>query len=205
MRKVLNLYAGLGGNRKKWEGVKVTAVEISEDIARVYKEQHPEDELIIGDAHEYLHEHYQDFDFIWSSPPCQSHSRMVKGTRHNVSKYPEMSLYQEIILLKEHFKGRFVVENVAPYYTPLIRPTFKIDRHYFWTNFNVFPIKHKNTKNFIMEQDPQKLKDWLGIQYEGNIYHKGNHDPCNVLRNCVHPDIGLHIYEESLKDGLFNL
>lgn len=27
MIKVLNLYAGIGGNRKLWEGVEVTAVE----------------------------------------------------------------------------------------------------------------------------------------------------------------------------------
>ena len=37
MIKVLNLYAGIGGNRKLWKDVEVTAVEINEEIAGVYK------------------------------------------------------------------------------------------------------------------------------------------------------------------------
>jgi len=69
--KVLNLYGGLGGNRKLWQGVEVTMVEINEDIATVYAKENPNDEIIIGDAHEYLREHFSEFDFIWSSPPCQ--------------------------------------------------------------------------------------------------------------------------------------
>ena len=32
--KVLNLYAGLGGNRKLWNGVNVVAIEIDENIGR---------------------------------------------------------------------------------------------------------------------------------------------------------------------------
>ena len=67
--KVLNLYAGLGGNRQLWSGVDVTAVEMDEKIANVYSRNNPDDTVIIGDAHKYLLENYQDFDFIWSSPP----------------------------------------------------------------------------------------------------------------------------------------
>jgi DNA (cytosine-5)-methyltransferase 1 len=97
--KVLNLYSGLGGNRKHWQGVEVTAVEMQENIAEVYKQQYPNDTVVIGDAHEYLINNYEKFDFIWSSPPCQTHSRMVKATRHDIRKYPEMELYQEIVWL----------------------------------------------------------------------------------------------------------
>jgi DNA (cytosine-5)-methyltransferase 1 len=80
--KVLNLYSGLGGNRKSWKDCEVTSVESDQIIAKQYQEFYPKDELIISDAHEYLLENYQDFDFIWSSPPCQSHSKMMKATRH---------------------------------------------------------------------------------------------------------------------------
>lgn len=66
MIKVLNLYAGLGGNRKLWENVKVTAVELRPDIARVYADHFPEDELIICDAHQYLLDHYSEYDFVWT-------------------------------------------------------------------------------------------------------------------------------------------
>jgi hypothetical protein len=46
---VLNLYAGLGGNRKHWNA-KVTAVERQPDIAAAYTAQYPED---VGWRHYY--------------------------------------------------------------------------------------------------------------------------------------------------------
>ena len=73
--KVLNLYACLGGNRYKWSNCDVTAIELDEDLARLYKERFPTDNVIVCDAHEYLLNHYKEFDFIWSSTPCPSHSR----------------------------------------------------------------------------------------------------------------------------------
>ena len=203
--KILNLYAGLGGNRKLWKNVEVTAVDINKEVLEVYRKYNPEDKIILGDAHDYLLKHYMEFDFIWSSPRCQSHSKMMKGTRHYVVKYPEMELYQEVILLQNFCSGgqKFVVENVKPYYKPLINPSFELNRHLYWTNFNVFPFKNKNIKNFISEQNPKVLMDHLGIHYDKNIYMPGSHDPCTPLRNCVHPLCGLHIFNESKRDGLF--
>lgn len=50
--KVLNLYAGLGGNRKLWgKDHDITAVENDEKIAKVYSDLFPNDKLVIGDAH----------------------------------------------------------------------------------------------------------------------------------------------------------
>lgn len=67
MSNYLNLYAGLGGNRKKLpDDVQVTAVEMDGRIAAVYKRLYPQDTVIIGDAHQYLLDHYEEFDFIWS-------------------------------------------------------------------------------------------------------------------------------------------
>lgn len=206
--KILNLYSGIGGNRKLWgDEHDITAVERNEDIAKIYKDNNPTDEVIVGDAHQFLLENYDQYDFIWSSPPCQSHSKMVKATRHDVRKYPDMILYQEIIFLKNFFKGKWVVENVEPYYTPLIRPDRTIGRHLFWCNFNIFHFNAPEFKGFINSgtiESANKLKEWLGISYEGAIYYDGNHCPSQVLRNCVHPDLGLHIFRESQKDGLFN-
>ena len=102
--KILNLYAGIGGNRKLWDGdIEVTAIENNPEIAKIYQDFFPNDKVIITDAHQYLLEHFKEFDFIWSSPPCPSHSRTnyflkAKG----VIRYPDMKLYEEIILLK-HF------------------------------------------------------------------------------------------------------
>ena len=197
MKKSLNLYAGIGGNRKKWNGTKVTAVEMNTQIADVYRQQYPADDVVIGDAHKYLIEHYREFDFIWSSPPCQTHSRMAKGTRHQNRKYPDMALYQEVIFLQHFFKGLWVVENVKPYYEPLIQPTAVIGRHYFWANFEIAPFDISNHPNFIKSAtsaETESLKAWLGIDYPGNIYYDGNHDPGQVLRNCVHPSLGEHVF-----------
>jgi DNA (cytosine-5)-methyltransferase 1 len=195
--KVLNLYAGIGGNRKLWQDVEVTAVEYNEKIAGVYSELYPNDKVIIGDAHGFLLKHYSEFDFIWSSPTCQSHSRMNKFTRHNTIRYADMGLYQEIILLKEFFKGKWVVENVQPYYEPLIKAR-KVGRHLFWSNFPIMPFDLKTPKNFTKLatlDGKQKMMDWLGIHFEQNIYYEGNHCPVQVLRNAVHPLLGKHIMD----------
>lgn len=194
--KCLNLYSGLGGNRLKWSGVEVTAVESDPKIADVYKAQFPDDCLIIGDAHDYLLENFESFDFIWSSPPCQSHSRMMKATRHKSKRYPDLKLYEEILLLREHYKGHWVVENVVPYYEPLIKGK-KMGRHMVWSNFDFDHFDIRRPQGLINKcntNDKRELQEWLGIRYEGNIYYGNNHDPSQVLRNCVHPDFGLHIF-----------
>ena len=197
--KILNLYAGLGGNRQHWKNVDVTAVEKNTDIANVYLEQEAakNDTMIIGDAHQYLLDHHQEFDFIWSSPPCQSHSRMIRSGRNRKPRYPDMKLYEEILFLKYNFSGPWIVENVIPYYEPLM-PAQKMGRHLFWANFDIPDFQAPKFKNFINEQNlkaKEKLMEWLGIFYDKNIYYEGNHCPTQILRNCVHPDVGEHIFK----------
>lgn len=198
--KVLNLYAGLGGNRKLWKDVEVTAVEMESDIAEVYSAHNPDDQIIIGDAHEYLLNHYEEFDFIWSSPPCQSHSRMIRSGRNRKPRYPDMKLYEEILLLKHDFKGLWCVENVIPYYEPLVKPQ-KIGRHLFWANFDIPFFQVPEFKNFINRQNltaKKEMQEWLGIHYEKNIYYGTNHCPTQILRNCVHPLLGDHVFNSAM-------
>lgn len=193
--KVLNLYAGIGGNRKLWTDVEVTAVEKNEAIASVYQRLYPGDTVIVADAHEYLLTHIHEFDFIWSSPTCQTHSRMNKFTRHKRLRYPDMNLYQEIILLQQFFKGQWVVENVVPYYEPLIKAT-KVGRHLFWTNIKITPYEINTPNDFTNLSNmagKKVMMDWLGIHFDENIYYEGNHCPVQVLRNAVHPLLGEHI------------
>jgi len=125
--KVLNLYSGIGGNRKLWDDVEVTAVEWDPKIAAIYQDFFPDDIMIITDAHSYLLEHFKEYDFIWSSPPCPTHSRLrtlMHGQKKNNQeyKYPDMKLYEEIIFLDNWFDGLYCVENVIGYYDPLIKP-----------------------------------------------------------------------------------
>jgi len=198
--KVLNLYAGIGGNRKHWKNCEVTAVEYTQVIADVYQELNPKDTVIVGDAHQYLLDHYEEFDFIWSSPPCQSHSKLARYGRNKKPKYPDMRLYEQIIFLHHNFKGKWVVENVQPYYKEMI-PCQKIGRHLFWANFDITPIKAPQFKNMINSQnlkEKAKLMAWLGIHYEKNIYYDGNHCPTQILRNCVHPNVGLSVFNDAI-------
>jgi DNA (cytosine-5)-methyltransferase 1 len=202
--KILNLYSGIGGNRKLWAGEhQVTSVEINQKIADVYRGLFPQDEVVVGDAHQYLLENFENFDFIWSSPPCQSHSKMMKATRHKVIKYPDMKLYEEIIFLKNFFKGKWIVENVKPYYEPLIKPTKTFGRHIIWNNFEVDDFEVPSISGFINKgtvKEANELKKWLGLEYEGNLYYEGNHCPGQILRNCVHPDLGAHILNSIKND-----
>lgn len=132
--KILNLYAGIGGNRKLWGDTHdITAIESEQYIADVYKKLYPNDTVIVTDAHQYLLDRYKEFDLIWSSPPCPSHSKMRTSLVKSEPVYPDMKLYEEVIFLKHFFKGIWVVENVKPYYRPLI-PANELGRHLFWTN-----------------------------------------------------------------------
>lgn len=197
--KILNLYAGLGGNRKNWADCEVTAVENDPRIAAVYSRLHPNDTVIVGDAHEYLRENFREFDFIWSSPPCPTHSRMAKATRHKNRNYPDMQLYQEILFLQHFYKGHWVVENVVPFYEPLVKPGKKVGRHCFWSSFEFEADDVKRPANFINMANlagKQALMDWLDIHYEENIYYAKNHCPAQILRNCVHPKLGEQIYNQ---------
>jgi DNA (cytosine-5)-methyltransferase 1 len=200
--KILNLYAGLGGNRKLWEGHQVTAVELDARIAAVYQRLHPQDTVVTEDAHAYLLAHHREFDFVWTSPPCQTHGRMAQATRHKLDRYVDMSLYQEILFLKHKFKGSWVVENVKPFYAPLVSPTFAIGRHLFWASFTPPPIEDVERPadfiNLCNLAGKKKLMDWLGIHYEENIYYGDNHCPAQILRNCVHPIIGKRILDAAL-------
>lgn len=141
--KILNLYCGIGGNRKLWtpngNEHEITAVENDPNIANIYQKFFPKDKVIVADAHQYLLDHHQEFDFIWSSPPCPSHSCFRKNFSCNVGAspiYPDMKLYEEILFLQGYFKGKYVVENVKSWYKPLIKPQL-LQRHYFWSNFHI--------------------------------------------------------------------
>ena len=198
--KILNLYCGIGGNRKLWpDKYNITAVEFNEDIANIYKDLYPNDKVIVADAHQYLLENYKEFNFIWSSPPCQSHSI----TNHflnaqGIIRYPKMELYQEIILLKHFFKGKYCIENVKSYYEPLIKPQTS-GRHYFWANFKIPYLK---VKKQIGRMNGKKLE--LGNTQAGcrsnnlnklgfNLDKYNFKDKDKLLRNCVSPKIGLSI------------
>jgi len=202
--EVLNLYAGIGGNRKLWgdvEDVNVTAVELNEEVAEEYRRLHPDDDMVVADAHKYLQKNHADYDYIWSSPPCQSHSTVTfatcqGNTGFNATRepeYPDMNLYQEIVFLRNYFDGDWAVENVNPYYEPLIQGQH-IDRHLFWSNYYIPDFNAPERDFEVSQSQKEQLESWLGLRTESNIYMGTSHDPAQVLRNCVHPELGKHVF-----------
>ena len=194
--KILNLYAGIGGNRKLWGDLDITSVEYNPEIAEVYKDYFPNDNLIIGDAHKYLEEHFEEYDFIWSSPPCPTHSKMRKNMMGGKSPiYPDMKLWQEIIFLKGYFKGNWVIENVITWYEPLIEP-IKIGRHYYWSNFNInYDDKETQKEIELFDENVFDNKKW-GYDLNGYKF-KSDYNAKKILNNMVHPKTGEAILKEA--------
>lgn len=193
--RVLNLYACLGGNRYKWEDCEITAVELDPELARLYQERFPNDKVVIADAHQYLLNHYKEFDFIWSSPPCPSHSKArfwgSKGGKTDVI-YPDMTLYQEIIFLDKFYEGKYCVENVVPYYEPLI-PGQKRGRHLYWTNFNL-PKEISQRFDVAGTRGVNELKQLCEF-HDYNFYnYKGEQRLNKIARNLVDYEAGLTIF-----------
>ena len=198
--RILNLYACLGGNRYKWDEVadnlEITAVELDPEAARLYKERFPKDEVIVADAHQYLLNHYKEFDFIWSSPPCPSHSRARFARRNTTSAvYPDLKLYEEILFLENYFEGKYCVENVIPYYDPLI-PAQKRDRHLYWTNF-ILPNILSERKQVQME-GKDDVNKWCQFHDYDFRKYKGEQRVQKMARNLVDYEAGKTILETAL-------
>jgi len=180
----------------------ITAVELDIPIAHAYKRFFPMDRVIIGNAHDYLAEHYHEYDFIWSSPPCTTHSvinvankispykdnkKQIENGGGMVPRYPDMSLYQEIIFLGSNFKGKWCVENTFAYYEPLIKPNV-FANHWFWCNFLIPHIETDGRFHDSKIGDLIKRKGFDKFDLSGL-------DKRKVLRNCVEPEVGKHILD----------
>jgi DNA (cytosine-5)-methyltransferase 1 len=206
--KILNLYACLGGNRYKWDEVakeanieiEVTAVELDEEAARLYQERFPNDKVIVADAHQYLLDNFKQFDFIWSSPPCPSHSkvRVTQKARENFKFiYPDLKLYEEIIFLDNFFSGKYVVENVTPYYEPLVAAQ-KRGRHLYWTNFTLpTDLKERKLDGILclMKNEIDTLSKFHDYDFRK---YKGSQRLDKMARNLVDYEAGRTIFEIAL-------
>lgn len=223
--RILNLYAGVGGNRALWPlDAEVTAVELDTEIAQAYVDLWPGDTVIVGDAHQYLLDHLLGgWDFIWSSPPCPTHSKLnAFSARKGQLRYPDLDrLYGEIILLRHRAPAgtRWCVENVIPYYTPLIPPTAKLGRHFAWGNFKLPQLAdtgcrvrtaaevrgarvlrmgaYRAVKPRLGAMDVGEASDFeqaYGLRLPRCAETWGRQKRRQVMRNCVDPAMGLAVW-----------
>lgn len=222
MKKGLILFAGCGGFRygvRGFPGWEWTAVELDPNIAKIYADNFPVDNLIVGDAMEYLRDHAHEFDFIQASPPCQTHSRQRYGLgvcsqnpkqclRH---EFCDPMLWQSIIFMATHPRlkpgVKWLIENVNPYYAHLVKfaPQYraKCGRHYVWTNADLwgydpkmdfelptFNVKNKNGR--IANVSVKNMMATGEIWFDIQKYRGINKQ--QVLRNMFEPKLAAYIF-----------
>jgi len=191
--RILNLFAGIGGNRTLWNGGgahEIIAVEHNQRIAMLYLKRFPNDKVIVADAYEYLEKHYKEFDFIWASPPCTTHSQLNMFP-NSAPRLPDLRLYALIVFLKKWYEGEWIVENVPPYYKPLIKPSAKVDRHYIWCSKDIKNRSYERKPYIEFKDKYKEIAEEFGIDYNlipSNLKRK-------VLRNCVRPEAGKYILD----------
>ena len=111
-------------------------------------------------------------------------------------QYPEMSLYQQVIFLDNFFEGKYVVENVIPYYEPLILAQ-KRGRHLYWTNFKLpNDINERPAIGISVGKDEVKR---LCKFHDYDFYrYKGNQPTNKIARNLVDYEAGKTIFQIAL-------
>jgi DNA (cytosine-5)-methyltransferase 1 len=106
-----------------------------------------------------------------------------------------MKLYQEILFLQNYFKGKYCVENVIPFYEPLIVAK-KRGRHLYWCNFNLPNIlSERKVQISAGSQEVNKLCKFH--EYDFREYN-GNQPINKIARNLVDYEAGRTILETVL-------
>ena len=207
--KVLNGYAGIGGNRKLWNevaNIEVTAIEIDKKIAAVYQDLYPDDIVLTIDAHEYLRLNYNNFDLIFYSPPCKTHTDIRIHNPNFIAGKTEILYYDERLPQEVELMfmlnrlgmlfGKYCIENTKQYHKRMMEAQIRA-RHYFWTNFGVprftLSINKPNHEFGILEE-------W--VKYAGvdlSNYDLNGLDPRQIYRNMVDPQLGKHVFQAALK------
>ena len=111
--------------------------------------------------------------------------------------YPDLKLYEEVIFLDNFFKGKYVVENVTPYYEPLV-PAQKRGRHLYWTNFTLpNDINERKLKGTLclMKNEIDTLCEFHDYDFRK---YKGEQRLDKMARNLVDYEAGRTIFETAL-------
>ena len=106
-----------------------------------------------------------------------------------------MKLYQEILLLNYHFKGKYVVENVIPYYEPLLHPK-KRGRHLYWTNFNL--PSDLGDRRFAISSAKKEVDGLCEFHDYDFRKYKGTQPTNKIARNLVDYEAGKTILETAI-------
>ena len=103
------------------------------------------------------------------------------------------------MFLENYYGGKYCVENVIPYYEPLI-PAKKIGRHLYWTNFRL-PNDLGERKHSIMESKDE-TKKWCEFHNYDFTKYKGTQPVQKIARNLVDYEAGKTIFNIAI--GIIN-
>lgn len=103
-----------------------------------------------------------------------------------------MKLYEEIIFLEHYYKGKYTVENVIPYYEPLI-PAKKRGRHLYWTNFLLPNVLSNRKGNFMVGEN--EVEKWCEFHKIDLSTYKGSQRKDKIARNLVDYEAGKTILD----------
>ena len=112
--KLLDLFCGAGGASMGYykAGFEVVGVDINPQPNYPF-------EFYQADALEFLQEHWNEFDVIHASPPCQAYSRAGIQWRKSGKEYPDLVDKTRELLIKTN--KPYIIENVPG--APLKNPT----------------------------------------------------------------------------------
>jgi len=129
-----------------------------------------------------------------------------------VMPIPKMNeIYGLKIWLDWNFQGKYVIENVQPYYKTPIEPTARIDRHVFWSNFKIRPRRFREKRkghgslenSHIMRDNKEKLITIAMLDdVKEHVLCLTKRLGLQIIRNCVDPRIGEYILEELSENKL---
>ena len=106
-----------------------------------------------------------------------------------------MKLYQEILFLQHYYKGKYVVENVIPYYQPLIQAK-KRGRHLYWTNFNL--PSDLGDRRFAISQTKNEMNGLCIFHDYDFRKYKGTQNKTKIARNLVDYEAGKTILDTAM-------
>ncbi len=203
--KILDLFCGIGGVAKGFQrylleqgmSFEYYAVDVDPKVLRAHKKFNPLSNTILRDAYSFTDDELLEFDFIWASPPCETHSRLNFYNWGNPKKYkePDMRFY-ELIEMLYRLNIPFVVENVEPYYKPPIKPSVKVYRHVLWTNLSIRPFRVDLPNFSDVKDDVKSLTKYHGVPRDVVNTLGTARKARSALRDMVNPIVSYNIAKQ---------
>ncbi len=209
MLRILDLFCGVGGVARGFQkyllenGIEFEyyAVDINDAILLAHRILNPHSVTLKRDAYSFTDHELRSYDFIWASPPCESHSRLMWIYNKNQPEKwepPDKKLWQLIERLYR-LGIPFVVENVRPYYRPPMRPTSYVCRHALWSNLSIPPFDYSRINIDFFEHikdDVHKLVEYHELNGVAERIIKtigGVRKARDALRDMVHHRVSYEI------------